>query len=191
MKINELETTVEQSLSQVGHAVASKIKLYRGMRVVPFKDEFVKSIRQDRQAQASAPYEVRLFDLYCEVLGAPHRKSNTLSTSVSIHQAADFGITVFQILPFDGSTYLYSTTHRDFLDLTMVLLKCWNEEHESIMEATDDEVRNFLSNHRHLESIASLVFTKDINETGNAKGEVLVHGSQYVAKFFDHLNNKW
>ena len=191
MKITEIETTFDQGTAQASIALASKVKLYRGMRVSPFKDEFVKSIRQDRVPQTSLPYEVRLFDLYCEVLGAPHRKANTLSTSVSVRQASEFGITVYQIFPFNDATYLYSTTHKDFIDLTMVLLKCWNEENNSIMDATDDDIRNFITKRRHLESVASLVFTKDINETGNARGEVLVHGSQFAAKFFDHLSNTW
>jgi len=213
MRINEIETTVEAGMANASHAASSNIRLYRGMKVVPFQEQFVRAVRQDRVLKNSSPHEGRLFDLYCQMLGFPHRKRNTLSTALTVTQAAWYGITVYQIFPYNNASYLFSTKHKDLLDLATEIdsvwsnawhkgkfsqfdLPIWSHQHDreqkaEIATAISDEMwaQMLTLIKEELTVKAPLSTTNDINQVAHGKGEVLVYVDQYVAKFYDHLKH--
>lgn len=100
---------------------------------MPFQKEILRDIRQDRMPKDSSKLYVDLFNLYCEALGYPHRKQNTLSTSVKVSQAAGYGITVYSIFAFNDAQYLFSPIHYDFFDISEKIESAWLGDRKSVV----------------------------------------------------------
>lgn len=197
MLITELNTPFTDIVREnCSNAWNSNISLFRGMRVMPFKNEFIRDIRQDRMPRDSSQLYANLFNWYCEALGYPHRKQNTLSTSVKVQQAAGYGITVYQIFPFDNAQYLFSPIHYDFFDVSERIEAAWLTwdgrdvwHGKTMSQVSEDYVRAFINdNLEQLDAQIKLYCTPDINEV-KSNGEVLVYGTQYAALFRDHLSD--
>ncbi len=179
-------------------AYDSPISLFRGMRVMPFQREIVRDIRQDRMPKDSSQLYVNLFNFYCEALEYPHRKENTLSTSIDLRQAASYGITIYSIFPFDGAQYLYSPIHRDFFDVSERIEAAWLTwegrdvwHGQTMSQVSEEYLRKFIDdNLEQLDAQIQLKITKNLDEI-KAGGEVLVYGTKYAGVFYDHLNSAW
>lgn len=204
MKIFEVIHTptllIQQNCTKITN---SGVQLFRGADKPPH--DFEGIIRTDRFARDSTSLQVAMFDTIMEANGWPHRKSNTLSTSTNIEQAADFGTSIFQIYPYDDASYVYSTEYGDFLDPIRQVantflrktnfaydLDHWPDhigaariELNRQFEKGDMTVLNYIrENIKSVNDITRFIFTRNpVQMINAAAGEVLVCGSSYVAVF--------
>lgn len=198
MRLFELEQPVEDLIKiNCSDAVDSDVSLYRGM----FRRDKTNpiAIRSDRKPKNSSKIEIKIFDYCMSKWGYPHRKSNTVSVTNKPRQTKAYGALQY-VFPYDGSSYLYSTKYEDFLyfpeDITHGF---WLENrpstpwsfghfHDPNMLPMFDGIFDYIDKH-HQDFRDRFTYTSDINELSNAAGEILVHGSNYIAVSYNVARN--
>lgn len=174
-----LANIVESSCSNAFFAQNKGIRLYRGL--YRSSDQFIGTIRQDRRPRNSNYYGVKIFDTFMSVCGWPHRKSNTLSTAMDWTLADMYGES-YQIYPFDGASYLYSSHVRDFIKIPVLIRKYFGiESMADFFETGVDMVSQMEQHKEELIEETGLQQTSDLSTVDNAEGEILIYGSKYVA----------
>lgn len=164
--------------------------MFRGAYNRP--NNFLGTIRTDRQLRDSGSDEGWLFDLYMQAHGWPHRKSNTLSVTTDKIQANMFGRT-YIIYPFNGSQYVGSTKITDFQKVPMRVNQAlgahlnlgWSDYSNLFLSSYDNPTEFINQMVPHLEAIdehTGMFGTSNaIEATSKAVGEIIVFGSKYVA----------
>ncbi len=199
-EFTSLEDLVMQKCSAI---MDSGISLYRG-RSTYTNNPFIGSIRADRVTRDSTTFETFIFDSFMEIMNWPFRKANTLSTTVKLAQSLGysgvrgFGAAIVEVYPYNGAEYLYSHTHKDFLIVPNELMNSYirtytnHKDIDAWRAAYNDLKANLLSdpidflahldaNKKALLAHSGLNYTTDPHALSNAKGEVLVYGTKYVA----------
>lgn len=212
MRLFEINTIEQQKQENCGLFLSSRIKLYRGTRIDKGWD-FIGTIRDDRRAKTSTPFEVEIFDAYCEANGWPHRKANTLSVTSYSSQAKTYGDYRYEIFPFDGTQYLYSTDHMnfsDFLSIPYFIIKLYITEVHAEAIASHSEINrdwaytkfkqelhdspekkkelfNWIRNNTEMlnTKMGMHMSTDPMQLRGVTEGEILLYGAQYIGVLFD------
>jgi len=124
MLITEVIAYTDPSTLNYGNAAMSSVKLYRGIQnQIPEAPghKSVQDIRTNRQLLDSSPIMGFAFDAFMQALGLPMRKANTASVTVRPSQVAMYGAPC-RVFPINGTTYLYSESMSDFIDISAGIL---------------------------------------------------------------------
>lgn len=165
------------------------VRLFRGVKKVPFgyNDRggvvpFIGTIRTDRKPLHSSEEEHAVFDALMAAAGWPHRKSNTLSTTITRDQTRDYGNNTFRVMPFDGATYLYSTQHNDLMSVPDSILADWWDRHPNaeVSDCLPLVLPELKETWQEWVDKLELKYTDNPETIIGAAGEVLVHGTYYL-----------
>lgn len=162
-------------------ATASRVELFRGGSIKG--TSFIGNIRQDRTPLNSDAFDVQIFNTLMEANGWPHRKSNTLSTSVSLEDAYAYSLgknegnngATYRIFPDNGCVFVGSTRYDDFIHIPHTINRVI--EGEAYRGDVIEYVRN---NYQTLTQACGLFGSASLDDMTHAEGEVLVHGSKFV-----------
>lgn len=178
----EIESTITNQCSLIQK---SNIELYRGVSGKPAA--FISDIRVDRRTMTSSKFQIELFDFLMKVNNLPHRKSNTLSVSVSANQAESYGSKLYRIYPMDGMHYVWANP-RDLLSLPMSIVyfhrKANNLDLNNPIYSSDlPEIQAFITeNLDEVNEYLGLTETTDPS-TINRDGEIVLFGAKYLGVF--------